>query len=101
MVLHTLENAPERTLLVGVDTGEYDCEASLTELEALAKTAGAEVVGVVSQKLEAPSPATYIGSGKLGEICTFCADNEVELLIADGELSPAQQRNLKERQKHV
>ncbi len=99
MELHTMETAPERALLVGVDTGEYDCEASLTELEALAKTAGAEVVGVVSQKLEAPSPATYIGSGKLGEIRAFCTDNDVELLVADGELSPAQQRNLERETK--
>ena len=47
---------PERALLVGVDTGEYDCDASLAELEELASTAGAEVAGVLSQKLENPQP---------------------------------------------
>ncbi len=99
MELHTVGTRPERALLVGVDTGEYDCEASLQELEALAQTAGAEVVGVVSQRLENPNPATYVGSGRLREICTFCADNDVDLVIADGELSPAQQGNLEKETK--
>src|SRR5699024_9193806 len=56
--------------------------------------AGAEVAGVLSQKLENPNPATYIGSGRLREVKDFCQQNEIDLLIADGELSPAQQRNL-------
>ncbi len=92
--MQTIANEPERALLLGVDTGEYDADASLRELEALAVSAGAKVVGSVLQKLEAPSPAAYIGAGKLREVRAFCADNEVDLLIADGELSPAQQRNL-------
>lgn len=85
---------PERALLLGVDTGEYDCEASLAELWRLAQTAGAEPVGVLSQKLDNPNPATYIGSGRLAELVDFCAQQAVDLVIADGELSPAQQRNL-------
>ena len=52
-------------MLLGVDTGEYDCEISLAELEQLSETAGAETVCIVSQKLESPNPATYIGSGRL------------------------------------
>lgn len=84
----------ERAVLLGVDTGEYDCEVSLAELSQLCQTAGAETVCVMSQKLESPNPATYIGSGRLTEVKAFCEHNEVNLLIADGELSPAQQRNL-------
>ena len=100
--MHFYENSqnPERAVLLGVDTGEYDCEASLAELEELSKTAGAETVCVVSQKLENPNPSTYIGSGRLAEVQAFCENNEVDLLIADGELSPAQQRNL-ERETHT
>ena len=94
MEFYENRQAPERALLVGVDTGEYDCDASLAELEELAATAGAEVAGVLSQKLENPNPATYIGSGRLREVKDFCQQNEIDLLIADGELSPAQQRNL-------
>lgn len=94
MSLYENKQTPERALLVGVDTGEYDCEVSLAELEELTCTAGAEVVGVVSQKLANPNSATYVGSGRLLEISAFCKENEIELLIADGELSPAQQRNL-------
>lgn len=53
-------------MLVGVDLGEYDCEASLDELEELAKTAGAEVEARVTQRRETPDSATFIGSGGSG-----------------------------------
>lgn len=94
MAFYENRQDPERAVLLGVDTGEYDCEVSLAELSQLCQTAGAETVCVVSQKLESPNPATYIGSGRLTEVKAFCEHNEVDLLIADGELSPAQQRNL-------
>ena len=81
-------------MLVCADTGEYDAESSLVELSELAKTAGAEVVCEIVQKREAPDGATYIGSGKLKELCDFCRSNEVDVIIADGELSPSQQRNI-------
>lgn len=83
-------------MLVGIDSGEYDCEVSLDELEELAKTAGAEVCARVTQKRDAPDGATYIGSGRLQEIKDFCSDNEVDLLIFDGELTPSQQRNVED-----
>ena len=57
---------PETAVLVGVDLGEYDCEASLDELEELAKTAGAKVEARVTQRRETPDSATFIGSN-----CTF------------------------------
>ena len=81
-------------MLICADTGEYDAESSLVELSELAKTAGAEVVCEIVQKREAPDGATYIGSGKLKELCDFCRSNEVDVIIADGELSPSQQRNI-------
>lgn len=84
----------EKALLVSVDTGEFDAEVSIDELEELAHTAGAEVVGKVIQKKEAPEKATFVGVGKLAEIIAFCQGNDVDLLIFDSELSPSQQRNL-------
>lgn len=87
---------PETAMLVGVDMGEYDCEASLDELEELAKTAGAEVKARVTQRRETPDSATFVGSGRLKEIKTFCADNDVDLLIFDSELTPSQQRNIED-----
>lgn len=83
-------------MLVGVDMGEYDCEASLDELEELAKTAGAEVKARVTQRRETPDSATFVGSGRLKEIKTFCAENDVDLLIFDSELTPSQQRNIED-----
>ncbi len=94
MPFYENSQSPERALLLGVDTGAYDCAVSLAELEQLADTAGAQTVCTVSQKLDSPNPATYIGTGRLQEVRDFCASNEVDLVIADGELSPAQQRNL-------
>ena len=58
----------ERVILVAVDTGELDVETSLNELGELARTAGAEVVGRMTQKLPFPNSATYIGSGKINEM---------------------------------
>ncbi|MBQ7296502.1 MAG: GTPase HflX [Clostridia bacterium] len=84
----------EVALLVSVDTGEFDAEVSIDELEELAYTAGAEVIGKVIQKKEAPEKATFVGVGKLAEIIAFITANPVDLLIFDSELSPSQQRNL-------
>lgn len=84
----------EVALLVSVDTGEFDAEVSIDELEELAHTAGAEVIGKVIQKKEAPEKATFVGVGKLAEIISFITENPVDLLIFDSELSPSQQRNL-------
>ena len=87
---------PESVLLVGVDSGDFDCEESLSELAELAKTAGAEVQAKVTQKREKPDAATYIGRGRLEEIKDFCRDNETDLLIFDTELTPSQQRNIED-----
>ena len=79
---------PEKAVLIAVDTGEYDCETSLDELEELAKTAGAEVVGRLWQKRDKPDNALFLGSGRLEELAEFCEGNEIDLVIADSELSP-------------
>ena len=88
------KESAEKAVLICADTGEYDAESSLVELSELAKTAGAEVVCEIVQKREAPDGATNIGSGKLKDLCDFCRSNEVDVIIADGELSPSQQRNI-------
>ena len=67
---------------------------ALDELGELATTAGGEVIGEGTQKLEAPHPATYLGKGKAGEFADFCRRQDVDTIIFDDELSPAQSRNL-------
>jgi len=94
MELHENIQKPERTLLVCVDTGEYDADASLDELEELARTAGAEVVAKVSQKRESSSDANFVGKGKLEEIKELCENDEIDLVICDSELTPSQINNL-------
>ena len=94
MELYENNTAPERAMLVSLDTGEPDAEASQDELRELARTAGAEVIAVTTQKRPTPDAGTCVGTGKLEEIRGFCAENEVELLIFDRELSPIQQRNI-------
>ncbi len=84
----------ERAVLVSVDTGEFDVDSSLAELTELAKTAGADVVCEMTQKREAPEPGTYLGKGKLEELSDYCENEKPDLVIVDGELSPAQQRNI-------
>ena len=88
------EVRPDRALLVEVDTGDFDAEASLDELFELARSAGADPVASISQKLQRPDPATCVGSGKLEEIRNYCAAEEIDLLIFDLELSPVQIRNI-------
>jgi GTP-binding protein HflX len=82
--------------LVGVDTqgSSTNIQGSLEELARLAETAGAEVVGSVTQKLAHPISGTYVGKGKLEEIKEIRDPLEYDLVIFNDELSPAQQRNL-------
>src|SRR5450756_715786 len=66
----------------------------MDELAELAATAGGEVIGDGTQKVETPNAATYIGKGKAAEFAKFCAANDVDTVIFDDDLSPAQSRNL-------
>ena len=88
------EKSGEKTLLVSLDTGGFDAYVSIDELEQLAQTAGANVIGKLIQKKDAPDTATFIGLGKLAEVIALCEKFEVELIIFDCELSPSQQRNI-------
>ncbi len=90
------ENTMETTkaVLVSIDTGEFDAEQSLKELEELARTAEVEVAGTVTQRRDAPDSATCIGAGRLDEIKEFCEGNDVDLLIFDLELTATQTRNI-------
>ncbi|HZC07442.1 MAG TPA: GTPase HflX [Ktedonobacterales bacterium] len=94
------ENRAERAYLIAVDVDQddalWDVEDSLAELAALASTAGAEVVGVLSQRLPAPTPNLYLGKGRANELAQICQEREIDLVIADDEISPSQQRNLEE-----
>src|SRR6185436_13828566 len=63
-------------------------------LAELAETAGGEVVGEGTQKVESPHAATYIGKGKADEFAKYCGQQDVDTIIFDDELSPAQTRNL-------
>lgn len=90
------ENEQEKALLIALDCGEYDAEVSMAELEELAKTGGAEVKGIIIQKRPAPEAATYLGKGMLEETREFCFRNDIDLIIADGELSLVQVRNIED-----
>ena len=83
-----------RALLVSVDTGDFDAEASLCELEELVKSAGAEPEFTLTQKLQRPESATFVGSGKLVEIKELCEAQELDLIVVDSELSPTQIKNI-------
>lgn len=90
------EQNKEKALLISLDCGEYDAEVSMNELWELAKTSGAEVIGEVIQKRPAPEAATYLGKGMLDEAREFCYNNDIDLIIADSELSPVQVRNIED-----
>jgi GTP-binding protein HflX len=91
----------ERVLLVGVWTegSAEDAENSLAELKLLAETAGSEVLDGVIQRRKKPDPATFIGSGKVADLRNLVASLGADTVIADGELAPAQLRNLEDRLK--
>ncbi|HEY3856097.1 MAG TPA: GTPase HflX [Verrucomicrobiae bacterium] len=87
----------ERVFLIGLElkSGEsWQFQESLEELGELAATAGAAVIGTGTQKLETPVAGTFIGSGKAAEFAKFCRENDVDTVVFDDELSPAQSRNL-------
>jgi GTP-binding protein HflX len=83
-----------RAVLVGVDFGKGDFLASLEELSLLSKSAGAQAVTSVTCKRSSPDSALFVGSGKADEIRDVIADLELDLVLFNHALSPAQQRNL-------
>ncbi|WP_433348465.1 GTPase HflX [Micromonospora sp. CA-111912] len=91
----------ERVVLVGVWTegSQTDAENSLTELAALAETAGSQVLEGLIQRRNRPDPATYIGRGKVDDLGSMVLSSGADTVICDGELSPSQLRNLEQRTK--
>lgn len=83
-----------RAVLVGIDFGKGDFEASLEELALLTRSAGAAPVASVIGKRASPDAALFVGSGKADEIGRAVQDRGSELVIFNHALSPAQQRNL-------
>jgi GTP-binding protein HflX len=88
----------ERAYLVAVEAAEQDgmwsVEDSLLELEALAQTAGAEVVGTMIQRLPHADPQTYVGKGRAQELSENEKQLRCDLVIFDDELTPTQQHHL-------
>ncbi len=94
MELKSNEEKITQALLVSVDTGDFDAEASLAELFELVKSAGADPVLSVTQKLQRPETGTFVGTGKLIEIAEICQQREIDLLVFDSELTPTQIKNI-------
>jgi GTPase len=92
---HEVSSA-ERALVVCVETDEAAEPYAVEELESLANTAGAEIVGELHQHRSQPDPAYYIGKGKAEEVAMGVLDTRADFVIVDTELSPTQQRNLQE-----
>lgn len=89
--------ASEKAILVGVmlDGREYHGDP-LDELEGLAETAGASIVGRLTQRRATPDFTTYLGKGKVDELKTLAAASDADVALFDNDLSPAQTRNLEQ-----
>lgn len=83
-----------RVILCAVDTGEYDAETSINELEELAETAGAETLAKMIQKRPSFDSALCMGEGKIKELSEMCENLNPDLLIFDHELTATQTRNI-------
>lgn len=93
------EETSERAVLVGLITptqSEAKANEYLDELAFLAETAGAEPVKKFLQRLDQPSPVTFVGSGKITEIKNYIDENEIGLVIFDDELSAKQLKNIEQ-----
>ena len=89
----------ERVVLVSVWTSgtQQDADNAMAELKLLAETAGSEVLDALVQRRSHPDPSTYVGSGKVEEVAEVVRATGADTVICDGELEPAQLRNLEDR----
>ncbi len=95
MIVKKLES--EKTIIVGIvnkDQNQNKSSEYLDELEFLTLTAGSVVDKRFIQKINTPNPSTFIGSGKMNEILSYVRSNDINTIIFDDELSPAQERNI-------
>jgi GTP-binding protein HflX len=83
-----------RAALVGIDFGKGDFSSCLEELSLLAGSAGAEAVVNITGRRQSPDAALFVGSGKADEIAAAVSEKQLDLVIFNHALSPAQQRNL-------
>ena len=95
---HIIDNSTEkmltRTLIAGVDSGEYDIDDSMKELENLCEAGDLQVVCQVVQKKDNPENKYYLGEGKMAEVKELCHNNQVELCVFDCELTGSQIKNI-------
>lgn len=90
----------ERVLIIGVQlqkNTEEHFNSTIDELKSLSKTAGGEVIDVITQKSERIHSATYIGKGKVDEVAEIVDSEEIDLVVCNDELSPSQLRNLNDQ----
>jgi GTP-binding protein HflX len=94
-----LDVLQQRALLVGLVRSKGEVargEASLEELALLTETAGSEPVESVLVRRERPTAATFVGSGKLQELVSLSKIEDIDVVVFDNDLTPAQQRNLQQ-----
>jgi len=89
----------ERAAIVGLIAGRarrLEAERSLDELAGLAEAAGAQVVLRMLQERPKPDPSTFLGAGKVATLAASCAETDVDIVVFDNELTPAQLRQIEE-----
>lgn len=97
--MYEIHTGPDRVMIVGVQSRNYDdlkFTEMMEEMEALAKTAGGEIISVQTQKMESVHQKTAVGSGKLEELKLLVQAKEIDLVIFFNALSPAMLRNIEE-----
>ncbi|HBI51816.1 MAG TPA: GTPase HflX [Ruminococcaceae bacterium] len=90
------EKVPVKAILAALDTGGYDAETSMDELEELAKTANAETAARVIQKRPSADSATVLGEGKIEELAELAKNLGAELVVFDTELTASEIRNIED-----
>ncbi|WP_459524475.1 GTPase HflX [Leuconostoc lactis] len=91
---HINAQEPRKVFLVGLTTSQANLTYELEELANLAKANNLVPVETFTQKLERPNPATYFGKGKVEELAEAAKTYDVDMIVANDELSPSQIRNL-------